>query len=223
MARPMQIRPVLLSLCVAATAGPASAAEDWVKEALKALPQHVESVMVPGCLLPETAVLARAPVPRATLYISVDTEGKVASTKVWQSAGEPDVDTAIADAASKCRFEPKYIVTPPSNHRTVQTEFRELRVQWPVPVPRWGPNLCFPPEYPHAIRQAEAQGSVTVVATKPDANAAPELAIVEPLSARSALRQLTLDVVAACFGHPVTHAEMPLQRPFQYRYQWVLQ
>lgn len=217
------MKSAVLFLGTVASLGSAAAAEPWVKEALKSLPQHHESVIRPGCLLPEPSVLSRAPLPRAVLYISVDTEGKVEPQEVLRGTGDPAVDSAIAAAAAECKFEPTYTIAPVTGERTRRKEFRELVVQWPVPVPTWGAHLCFSPEYPHALRRSEAQGIVTVLATKPAAGAAPDLKVVEPSSARSELRRLTLEVVAACFAHQRTHADMPVQRNFEYRYQWVLQ
>jgi len=156
------------------------------------------------------------------LYVSINTEGKVESGKVTLGTGDASVDAALLDAVGECRFEPKYTITPATGVKSIQTEFRELFVQWPVPVPTWGAHLCFTPEYPHAVRRSEAEGLVTVMATKQDAESAPELKLVEPSSRRPELRQLTLEVVAACFAHRRTHADMPTERGIQYRYQWVL-
>ena len=36
------------------------------------------------------------------------------------------------------------------------------------------------------------------------------------------LRQLTLDVVSACFANLTAHQQMPAQQDFFYRYQWIL-
>ena len=209
-------------LGILAALGPAAAADHWVDAALKSLPQHFESVIHPGCLLPEPSVLSRAPLPRATLYVSVNTEGKIETRKVLHSTGDPEVDAALVDAVAACTFDPKYTVTPPSTERKTQTEFREVTVQWPVPVPTWGAHLCFSPEYTHAVRRTEAQGIVRVLATRAEGGGPPALEVVEPSSPRAELRQLTLDAVAACFAHPRIHANMPTQQGFQYRYQWVL-
>lgn len=185
-----------LALLLLSVAGPSALAQEAPQVEKKPKPPVRGASLLPGCLLPESTLIADGAPFNAALSLSISTEGRVEAAKITQTTGTPELDSAFTEAASQCLFQAATQDGVPVNYSYT------LRFRWTTKTKPQGLSLCFMPDYSRAAIHSDAEGTVEVAFRRRDGSTEPEVRIVKGATPR-ALNVDSVRTAQACLQHPV--------------------
>jgi TonB family protein len=180
-------------------------------------------MLQPGCLLPEPALLARGQTRQTVVLVKVDAAGGVTEAKVFGGTGVAEVDEALAQAVTRCRFTPAYDWDYATRTRTDVASGRELTLQWSAQPAAGGPHRCAMPDYPNAARRTEEAGTVVVQFRKLGTTGEVQAQLAPQGPRLRHLGPLSLQAVQACLQHEAVRAELAPDRWVSVAFEWRLE
>jgi TonB family protein len=186
-------------------------------------PVKFDAFLLPGCLMPEPGEQGVSTSGSAALQLHVTKAGEVSSAAVARSSGSATLDSALQAAARACRFSPAYSVDSATFKRTEIEDTYTLNTAWPGPV-LVGPHRCFAPDYTHAARRSDEEGTV-IVEFRLNRDTGALDARVRPNSAPGRhIRDLSLRAVQACvMAHPEARKSLTPGDWYAIPYAWRLE
>lgn len=219
---PHPVRLACAALAAATLAACATRPPAPTRPATVLPPVRYAAILQPGCLLPPPALLRRSSSSRAVLALQVDASGRVTAASVRSSAGDGELDSALQDAATRCRFAPAYTVDGATRARTEVPDDYVLNVHWPAQGALMGAARCMTPDYPHAARRVEEMGEVLVRFRKSPTTGQPEAEVSKSPAWLRILQPLSLRAVTDCLAHEEVAADLPSDRWYVAAYHWRL-
>jgi TonB family protein len=172
--------------------------------------------LLPGCAVPDAALIAENAPLELVMTLAVDNEGSVTAARVTKASRSAELDQAFVAAARKCLFAPALLDNKPT------TATRELSFVWQSSSPPSGINRCFLPDYPRQATRADAQGIAEVQFIFVNDTTPPDVRLVRS-SGSSVLDKESVLSATLCLSTASVRQSLKLNQYYRQAISWILQ